>query len=311
MSVPLVVLIPTHGRESVIGDTLASLAVCNLPSNFWKTIVVENGPDAPAQGIVASAASEHPQLNIEYLHTVIANKSNALNEAISTLTQNCLLFLTDDDIRFDPNILEVYASASTDIETGMVWGGTVELETQGVLPQHLRGVMPTSMTGITERNRPRSFFLGANYGCFSEDIKRLGGFDIRFGPGSELQATGNESTMMRTMRDAGFEFRFLPEAIVWHLVDYTKITDAVIVTRRYRGGVERGIRLYLQYAGMQISNKKRLIPAKIKLSKLLGPVNSLWGKVGWPASSKAKALSQAAYHQGMVKGWSHTRGQHE
>ncbi|MEE9320644.1 MAG: glycosyltransferase [Granulosicoccus sp.] len=304
-AVPLVVIIPTHSENTEIGDTLESLSLCRRPSGFLKTIVVENGPVCYAEAVVRRLASANPHLAIDYQYVPLANKSNAQNEALATLTQNCLILFTDDDVRFDENLLVVVADAAQGFHTGVVFGGPVRINASGKLPQRLKAAMPSSMTGFpADRKRTPSYFLGANYAAFSNDVKRLGGFDPRFGPGSKLMASGDESMMMRTMRNSGFEFRYLPDAIVWHSVDYSKITDEVMVDRRYRGGLERGIRLYLQSSDEAGPATRHLIPLKVQLSHLLAPLNRAWASVGWPATTRANAVSKAAYHQGIIKGWS-------
>ncbi len=304
-AVPLVVIIPTHGENSEIGDTLESLSLCLRPAGFLKTIVVENGPVCYSEAVVRGLASANPHLAIEYQHVPLANKSNAQNKALATLRQNCLILFTDDDVRFDENLLVVVAGAARGIHTGIVFGGPVRINASGKLPRHLRAAMPSSMTGFSaDRKRTPSYFLGANYAAFSDDVKRLGGFDPRFGPGSKLMASGDESMMMRAMRNSGFEFRYLPDAIVWHSVDYSMITDEVMVDRRYRGGLERGIRLYLQSSDEAGPATRHFISLKVQLSHLLVPLNSAWASVGWPATTRANAVSKAAYHRGIIKGWS-------
>lgn len=304
-AVPLVVIIPTHGESTEIADTLESLSHCLCPPNNLKTIVIENGPVCYAEAAVRKIANSNPHLAIDYQHVSLANKSNALNAAIATLEENCLILFTDDDIRFDKNILTVVALAAQEVHTGIVLGGPVRINASGELPHHLKTAIPSSMTGFpADRKRTPSYFLGANYAAFSDDVKHLGGFDLRFGPGSKLMASGCESMMMRAMRNAGFEFRFLPDAIVWHTVDYSRITDEVMVDRRYRGGLERGIRLYLQRSDEAEPATRHFIPLKVLPSHFLAPLHSVWAGFGWSAPTRANAASKAAYHRGIIKGWS-------
>ena len=53
---PVTVLIPTHGRPTLLGRTLASLGACRLPAAYAETVVVENGSRAGAEAVVAEAA---------------------------------------------------------------------------------------------------------------------------------------------------------------------------------------------------------------------------------------------------------------
>ena len=64
---------------------------------------------------------------VEYFPVELPNKSNALNEYIATLSTNTLLFLTDDDIKFDKKILLEFAQAATGITQGVVFGGALKV----------------------------------------------------------------------------------------------------------------------------------------------------------------------------------------
>ena len=78
---------------------------------------------------------------------------------------------------------------------------------------------------------------------------QLGGFDLRFGPGSRLGATGQETQMMRQMKSAGLQFRFLPEAIVWHQVNPHQYSARFLVQRKLRNGVAIGLQERLMSNG--------------------------------------------------------------
>ena len=67
VGVTLSVLIPTHGRPTLLGRTLASLAACRLPEGYREAVVVENGSRAGAEAVVAEAARAHPGLRLRYL----------------------------------------------------------------------------------------------------------------------------------------------------------------------------------------------------------------------------------------------------
>ena len=86
------VLIPTHGRATLLGRTLASLAECIIPEGYVETVVIENGGKSGAEDTVAAASSQWPHLNLRYLHVSRANKSHALNVALSGMGGACGVF---------------------------------------------------------------------------------------------------------------------------------------------------------------------------------------------------------------------------
>ena len=121
----------------------------------------------------------------------------------------------------------------------------LRIDSNNEAPEQLRTFLPGSLTGWEpspdELQRHRVHFLGANWAVFAGDIRRAGGFDPRFGPGSPLNATGQEWNMQTALRNIGVEFVYLPEAIVWHHVEYERYNEDFLYRRKYRGGVELGI----------------------------------------------------------------------
>ena len=239
----LVVVVPTAGGSDLLGRTLSSLAQCDLPNEYEKIIVVENGPPSGAQSAVESAP---PQLRAEYVHIKRANKSHALNCVFADLADDDLVYLIDDDVRFSKNCLVDFVAAARDKKSGSVFGGPLRIDSEGDPPEKWKSFLPGSMVGweptVEEFNARDAFFLGANWAVFAGDVTSAGGFDPRFGPGSPLGATGQEWTMQIALRKRGAHFQYVPSAIVWHHVDFSRFSKDFLIRRKYRGGLEAGIR---------------------------------------------------------------------
>ena len=238
----LIVVIPTAGTCDLLPRTLMSLGNVELPSCYQRTVVVENGPP----GLAATAVQAAPScLRAEYVHIERANKSNALNQIFATFDKDALVYLADDDIRFARNVLQDFASAARDTNQGAVYGGPLRIDSDQEPPHEFRPFLPGSMKGweptATDFNPQTAYFLGANWAVFAGDVLRVGGFDPRFGPGSPLNATGQEWSMQTALRRAGATFHYLPDAVVWHHVDFTRFSRDFLLKRRFRGGVEAGI----------------------------------------------------------------------
>lgn len=310
----LITVIATAGGNPSLRETLRSLHQCERPNSYLRTIVIENGVQAGAEAIVAKVQQEHPALACEYLHAERANKSNALNECLATLDGNCLLFLSDDDIEFDPSVLQAYATAAGDTVGGVVYGGPIRVRTLSKAPEELKVLLPPSATGFPIREyREGDNFLGANWAAFSDDLEAAGGFDPRFGPGSPLMATGQESEMMRQLCRRGNRFQYVPEAVVWHAFDATGYSVEFLGRRNYRNGIEHGIRMRLCHEeGEKTPHVKdwwksrlytlilpiaipvvRLVGAKRLHAKLVRSLNGARGrKVGWAATKRENARQE-------------------
>jgi len=242
-SIDIVIMIPTHYRNELLERTLSSLSECNLPENYTETVIIENGGKFGAEDIVNKFKDS---LNTRYLFMEEGNKSMALNHALEGM-EKCFVFFTDDDIRFDNGILNVYASAIEGVTKGMFFGGAmgVDYETE---PEEWRKVfLPHSAKGWGYDGNPEAVvdpvLLGCNWAAFSDDLKKSGGFDPAFGPGSKSGSSGQEARMQSKLLDMGVKGKYLPKAIVWHYVPENRCSTEWSLERSYKVGTNYGMRL--------------------------------------------------------------------
>lgn len=303
MPPPLITLIATAGGNADLRDTLRSLAACEIPEAYRKTIIVENGGRDGAEAIVADAQREHPQLACEYRYAERPNKSNALNECLATLDENCLLFMTDDDIEFDPRVLAEYSAAAERSGEGVVYGGTLKVRSTGEAPEELQEFLPISATGFPRREyRDGQDFLGANWAAYVNDLKSTGSFDPRFGPGSPYTATGQESEMMRQLRRRGMRFEYVAGAVVWHQFDASGYSLGFLGRRSFRNGVEHGQRLWLRNAEGE-PTPWRWDLAKSRIYSTLLPLVTLLTPALAPKRLHARLIAALNAGRGRLRGW--------
>ena len=229
------VLIATCGRCGLLGRTLASLAACAKPASYQGTLVIENGPPGGASEVVNAT---DPSLGCRYMHVMEANKSAALNAALHDLRRG-FVFMTDDDVRFAPGILEEYIVASRLHPVGRFFGGPFEAEYEQRPPEWLRQYMPISARGWSmSLANPRPTFLGFNWAARVEDLLSVGGFDTNFGPGSPLGCTGQETEMQVRLKAAGLLPVYVCGARVWHYVPLERSMPDWAIARARRNGLQ-------------------------------------------------------------------------
>lgn len=241
---PMVVLIPTHGRPTLLERTVDSVLACAPPADRTvRLIVVENGGRLGAEALLAGKAGTW--LRPEYRYHERPNKSEALNSVLGELG-DCLIVFFDDDIRVVPDILVHYAQAAGSDHAGIFFGGGVKIDYEVPPPEWLVKYLPTSAkgwhpppdpaAGIT----PRMAFLGFNWAAFSSDLLDVGGFDNRFGPGGLTGGTGQERGMQIALREAGVRSRYVHDAVVWHYVPQSRCNPKWALGRSYRHGITLG-----------------------------------------------------------------------
>lgn len=232
----LSIVLPTHGRPTLLDRTLASIARCELPASYEELIVIENGSHAGAKGLVAGLPQ---RLNAQYMYEERANKSHALNQALETIDTGLVVFF-DDDIRVAPNVLMEYDRAARNAKEGAYFGGPWDVRYETPPDDWIYPLLPPS-TRSSKAPDEFSWFIGYNWAAFAADLRALGGFNPQYGPGSPLNATGQETEMQARMRQAGLKARPVPEACVTHHVPERMTTPQWILRRKFRDGVRRGI----------------------------------------------------------------------
>ena len=243
------VVIATREREALLARTLA--AVWRLPATgrIRGTIVVENGRRAGTEALVRAAPAG---LGARYLFESAGNKSKALNAALAQIGEGLVVFL-DDDIRVGPDLLEAYRRPlvhtantlhPTDAPPGTSSADQWKRSTRGrpsdwlieFLPASARGWRPNDPTEVKQK----ALFLGFNWAAFASDLRRVGGFSERLGPGSDA-GVGDEREMQLSLIAAGLEGQYVPQALVHHWVPRDRCSPQWALERAYRNGVRRGL----------------------------------------------------------------------
>jgi len=240
MEFPLLsVLIPTHGRPTLLKRTLDSLARCALPAAYEELIVIENGSRDGAEAVVGGLPG---RLNARYMHRERGNKSHALNEALYTIADGLVVFF-DDDVRIEPSALTAYSDASRGVKGGVFFGSPIGADYETAPPDWLHPFLPGSAKGwgpadFEAADNPR--FLGFNWAAFAADIIATGGFNPAFGPGSPHKAVGQETDMQERLLAAGIKQVFVPDAKVWHHVPAERCSPQWALRRQYQHGITHG-----------------------------------------------------------------------
>ncbi|MDX1948675.1 MAG: glycosyltransferase [Pirellulaceae bacterium] len=239
---PITALIAAAGQPQLLKRTLDSLAQCARPAQFTGTLVVENGPPC---GIEAICRARPRAEQVRYLYVPDGNKSHALNVALTQV--DGLIFFTDDDVRFDPQILQAYARGSWGVASGEIYSGPLHADYEAEPPPAwMRAYLPKSAIGwkmeATEKTRIKRTMLGPNWAAFASDLRAIGGFEPRVGPGAPTRSTGQETEAQRRLYRRGVKGYYIPDAIAWHFVRAKCLTHEWIVDRGFRHGLEWGLR---------------------------------------------------------------------
>ena len=240
-----VVVIPTCGGSILLERTLQSLCETGLPPNLLEVIIVENGVKYQVETLVSLKFKKLP---IKYLYSETPNKSMALNLALQDLDDDLLIVFLDDDVRVCSSLLAVYSDVANTFSRDFFFGGPMGVDYEEDPPTFLKEILPSSARGfdlgLEECEISAPLFMGCNWAAFAKDLKLIGGFDSRFGPGLTTAGTGQETTAMQKLLDAGVKAVYLPKAKNWHYVPRDRCNEQWLKKRAFKMGFSEGYRCY-------------------------------------------------------------------
>ncbi|MGE5305243.1 MAG: glycosyltransferase, partial [Alphaproteobacteria bacterium] len=233
----LTVIIPTKNRCVLVKDLLESFKrLRGLEKIRPEIIVADNDSTDDTRGVL-NEISKHFPVSLKILKVTRPGKSAALNEAIRTASGEILAFL-DDDVVLDEGWLEAVEK---------YFAGNGHLTAQGTI----RITPPESddpeFIALQQRYRTIPYFddylaelhslNGANFAARREIFDRIGYFNERLGPGAS--GTSEDVELARRIVRAGIKIEYMKEAIVYHRVDRSRLTEAYFKSLHLRQGRSR------------------------------------------------------------------------
>jgi glycosyltransferase involved in cell wall biosynthesis len=243
-SVSLSVLIPTYNRTVLLQALLQSITEATLPTEVEEILVIENGSSV-AEPIVLPFKGRIP---IKFIQVAEGNKSKALNHIISSLPADRFLLFFDDDITVEPDIFESYLVSIQKYGNGHYFGGEVMPRYESDPSVYLLQYLPLSSTGLyfegTEtRLITKGIFLGTNWGVFVNDLRSVGAFNTKIGPGVTSGARGQETDMQSRLKGNNLKGVAIKHALVHHYVPKKSLTEEWVLNRTEKSSIRHGEQL--------------------------------------------------------------------
>jgi glycosyltransferase involved in cell wall biosynthesis len=221
------VLICTWNNSRRLAITLGALGRCQIPEGLeWEVVVVNNNCTDDTDECIRQFASSLP---IVHVHEPQQGLSRARNAGLAAATGSLILF-TDDDVKPAPAWVAGYWNAFQEKRSGFYFGGPLRSEFEGTKPDaELLSLAPPSVRGLELGTSPttlesRQFFVGPNWACPADVLRKVGAFDVRKGldPSSGKVLVGEETDLMNRLNESGLRGWYLPESGVIHMVPAEK-----------------------------------------------------------------------------------------
>jgi GT2 family glycosyltransferase len=168
------IVIPTFRRPKQLRDCLDSVARLDYPHDVFEVLVVDDGSDAPPEGVVSAF---HGQLNIRLLNAEHGGPAAARNRGAAE-AKGAYLAFTDDDCAPSPDWLRALAKHVAEVPKCLIGGQTINALADNPYSnasQTLTDYLYDYFAGAT------GYFFTSNNLCVSAELFRaMGGFDTSF-----------------------------------------------------------------------------------------------------------------------------------
>ena len=233
------IIVATKNRAPMIQELLDSMTkVAGLDRIRPQIIVGDNNSRDGTWELLQRTAKNFP-VPIKLLKVKRPGKSAVLNDAVRTAEGRILIFL-DDDVIPDHRWLEASEKFFSQ-KTYQVGQGRIRLQSPDAndpkvqkLMQRFRTIPYLEYDKATERVHS---LTGANFAVLRDALERVGPFDERLGPGAS--GTSEDIELGRRFTQAGIGIGYMQEAIAYHRVDRSRLTEEYFKSLHKKQGKSR------------------------------------------------------------------------
>ncbi|OYU77533.1 MAG: hypothetical protein CFE32_05080 [Alphaproteobacteria bacterium PA3] len=247
---PLIsVVICTRNRCDQLRQVLETAATMLIPVGLtWELILVDNGSTDATREVAECFQNVLPIKVVEELQLGLSHARNrGMLEA-----RGAYICWTDDDVVISPNWLCAYAQAFADFPDVAVFGGRIDPQIEGVLPDWWVSHGST-LEALLGKRHPGDVYrvitghdddmpYGANFALRKRDIGDLR-FDPQLGVGPDRRRLGEESTIMLAILSQGAKGIWVPTATVGNPVPSVRLSKDY-VAEYHQGNGETDAYLY-------------------------------------------------------------------
>jgi glycosyltransferase involved in cell wall biosynthesis len=233
------IIIPTRDRHQEIINLLESIKHLDGLVRIKPEIIVSDNCSKDQTWLsLQRVAADYP-VPMRSLQAISPGKSSALNEAIAVAKGDVLAFL-DDDVEVEPPWLVALESHFGQFSHLAAQGAILLPPRDSADPEILRlieryrTVREVDFDGTTSETHSLN---GANMAMRREVFDKVGKFDVRLGPGTS--GTSEDVELAQRIRQAGIKIGYVKQAVVYHHVDRSRLTEAYFQSIHRRQGASR------------------------------------------------------------------------
>ena len=225
----LSIIICTYNRERYIYNVLKSIAENNFPFDKYEIVLINNNSTDKTEPECNRFQNDFPQVNYHYFIETNQGLSHARNRGICEAKGNILIYV-DDDALVNKEYLNAYYELFAHEKEVYAAGGPIIPKYETEEPKWFSYFTKELITGyLYMGNKIKKFSRrypgGGNAAYRKEVFEKIGLFNVELGRKGDNLAGSEEKDIFDKMTALGMQFLYIPNAVLYHIIPETKLTN--------------------------------------------------------------------------------------
>ena len=240
----------TYNRAAEMVRALESVVAQSAPTDVWECVIVDNNSSDDTAERFAEFVGNHRDINLRMVREERQGLSYARNRGIAESSGDIIVII-DDDERICADFISAYIDAFDAHPEAASAGGRTEAEYPSGRPEWMsRWTERPIANPLDLGNEIREFGrgripCGGNMAVRRSAIERYGAFDTTLGRSGSSLVGGEESDLFARLSRGGERCIYVPQAVMYHIIPESKLTDEYFDRLTYNIGVTQRLRARL------------------------------------------------------------------
>lgn len=240
-------VIATYNRAEQLIAALDSVVVQSASVELWECVVVDNNSQDATEKMFGEFMLRHPAIPIKMVKEMNQGLSHARNRGIA---ESCgkYIAIIDDDERINSEFLAAYITFFDNYPNVASAGGVIIAEyptgsTAWMSKYTEQPIANPIQLGDSIRPFPKGRIPGGGNMAVRRDIlDKYGAFNTSLGRVGTKLVGGEESDFFERLANGGEKCFYVPNAVIWHIIPFEKLTKEYFVRLSYNVGVSQRMR---------------------------------------------------------------------
>ncbi len=299
-SIEYSVVLCTHNHADRLRTTLSSLKDLLPPESPWELLIINNASTDETEQVLSNTGWRPEGVTARIIMEPKLGISHARNRGIHESVGKYIVFFDDDETPHTNWLVEYERAIRTWASDAL--GGRIEAlfeegnrppwlqdELLGFLGQLSHGLEPKR---LTERGTP--IFTG-NSSYRKAIFEAIGQFDTDLGRKGNDNSGGEDTDLYRRMIDANMNIRWVPDAVIYHRIQSSKLRKAYFLDLHFRQGRMEGHR--------ERGSQSRIPPFYLFPQLMRAVSAALRQRSRFGSNYSLRKEMNVAYFIGYIAGW--------